>query len=134
MRQINFGTTLGLLLTILLLSSCSSLRPEPQIVIQTKIIEKTIPVVQHPKPVNLSDVKIYVVAPEKNFDEFIQEYTAKNGGDSYIAISVKDYENLSTNFAELRRYIEQQKDIIVYYEKAVAPSENVGDDIIEGEE
>jgi|TARA_B110000093_G_C12886215_1_gene374094 hypothetical protein len=134
MRQINFGTTLGLLLTILLLSSCSSLRPEPQIVIQTKIIEKTIPVVQHPKPVSLSDVKIYVVSPEENFDEFIQEYTAKNGGDSYIAISVKDYENLATNFAELRRYIEQQKDIIVYYEKAVAPSENVGDDIIEGEE
>ena len=134
MRQINFGTTLGLLLTILLLSSCSSLRPEPQIVIQTKIIEKTIPVVQHPKPVNLSDVKIYVVSPEKNFDEFIQEYTAKNGGDSYIAISVKDYENLATNFAELRRYIEQQKDIIVYYEKAVAPSENVGDGKIEGEE
>ena len=98
MRQINFGTTLGLLLTILLLSSCSSLRPEPQIVIQTKIIEKTIPVVQHPKPVSLSDVKIYVVSPEENFDEFIQ------------------------------------KDIIVYYEKAVAPSENVGDDIIEGEE
>ena len=35
--------------------------------------------------------------------------------------SVKDYQNLSLNFAELRRYIEQQKQIIVYYEKAVAP-------------
>jgi len=34
---------------------------------------------------------------------------------------VKDYENLSLNFAELRRYIEQQKQIIVYYEKAIAP-------------
>ena len=37
----------------------------------------------------------------------------------HIAISVKDYENLSKNFAELRRYIEQQKEIIVYYEDAV---------------
>ena len=47
----------------------------------------------------------------------------KNGGDSYVAISIKDYENLSDNFAELKRYIEQQKAIIVYYEKAVKPKE-----------
>jgi hypothetical protein len=40
---------------------------------------------------------------------------------AYIAISVKDYENLSLNFAELKRYIEQQKQIIVYYEEAVKP-------------
>tara|TARA_B100002019_G_scaffold289794_1_gene306148 strand:- start:823 stop:948 length:126 start_codon:yes stop_codon:yes gene_type:complete len=37
---------------------------------------------------------------------------------------VKDYENLSLNFAELRRYIEQQKQIIIYYENAVKPEEN----------
>ena len=49
------------------------------------------------------------------------KYAKKNGGDSYIALSVKDYENLSLNFAELRRYIEQQKLIIVYYEESVSP-------------
>jgi hypothetical protein len=126
--------TLSLLLVMtLLLSSCSTFRQEPEIIIQTKIVEKTIPVVQHPKPVRLNDVKIYVVSPEDNFEEFVKEYSAKNGADSYIAISVKDYENLSLNFAELRRYIEQQKQIIVYYEKAVAPTE-VGDDIKTGEE
>ena len=54
-----------------------------------------------------------------NYKEFIKEYEKKNGGDSYIALSVKDYENLALNFAELRRYIEQQKQIIVYYENAV---------------
>jgi len=32
---------------------------------------------------------------------------------------MKDYENLALNVAELRRYIEQQKQIIVYYENAV---------------
>jgi hypothetical protein len=117
----------------LLLSSCSTFRQEPEIIIQTKIVEKTIPVVQHPKPVRLNDVKIYVVSPEDNFEEFVKEYSDKNGADSYIAISVKDYENLSKNFAELRRYIEQQTQIIVYYEKAVAPTE-VGDDIKTGEE
>tara|TARA_B110000977_G_scaffold42964_1_gene58161 strand:- start:33 stop:287 length:255 start_codon:yes stop_codon:yes gene_type:complete len=76
--------------------------------------------VPQPKSVQLNDVKIYVVNKD-NFEEFIKEYKAKNGGDARIVISVKDYENLSLNFAELRRYIEQQKEIIVYYEEAVQP-------------
>ena len=34
-------------------------------------------------------------------------------------MSVPSYENLALDMAELRRYIEQQKEIIIYYEKAV---------------
>jgi hypothetical protein len=60
---------------------------------------------------------------KENYEEFVADFEAKNGGDAYIAISVKDYENLSLNFAELRRYIEQQKQIILYYEEAVKPDE-----------
>ena len=120
MRQINFGMTLSLsLITLFLLSSCSSIRPEKEIVTVTEFVQTKIPIVLHPKPVNLNDVKIYVVSPSENFEEFMSEFEKKNGTDSYIAISVKDYENLSKNFAELRRYIEQQKEIIVYYEDAV---------------
>jgi hypothetical protein len=99
------------------------LRPEPQIVTVTNTVKTTVPIVAHPKPVRLNDVKIYVVSREENYEEFIKEFEAKNGGDAYIAISVKDYENLSLNFAELRRYIEQQKQIILYYEEAVKPAE-----------
>ena len=101
---------------------CSSLRPEPQIQVVTNTVKTTVPLVARPKQVQLNDVKIYVVAKE-NYDEFITEFEAKNGGDAYIAISVKDYENLSLNFAELRRYIEQQKQIILYYEEAVKPED-----------
>jgi len=36
---------------------------------------------------------------------------------------MKDYENLAINIAEIRRYLNQQKEIIVYYEKAVKPKE-----------
>jgi hypothetical protein len=113
-------------LTLLLLTGCSSLslfsEPEPKIVTVTNTVKTTVPIVARPKQVQLNDVKIYVVSKE-NYDEFVKEFEAKNGGDAYIAISVKDYENLSLNFAELRRYIEQQKQIIVYYENAVAPEE-----------
>ena len=99
----------------------------PKVVTVTKVIKTEIPVVARPKQVQLNDVKIYVVS-KVNYEEFIKSYEKKNGADSYIALSVKDYENLSLNFAELRRYIEQQKQIIVYYENAVAPKEKEKED------
>ena len=110
----------SLLLATLLLSSCSTFQ-EPQIKVVTQIEKTTVPIVPMPKPVSMNDIKIYVVSPEENFEEFKKEFEAKNGGDAYVAISIKDYENLSKNFSELRRYIEQQKAIIVYYENAVKP-------------
>tara|TARA_Y100001937_G_scaffold123319_1_gene185968 strand:+ start:541 stop:657 length:117 start_codon:yes stop_codon:yes gene_type:complete len=32
---------------------------------------------------------------------------------------MKDYENLALNIADIKRYLGQQKEIILYYEKAV---------------
>ena len=116
MRPIVYGM---ILLTSLTLMGCS-LIPEPKVVTVTKIVKTEVPIVARPKQVQLNDIKIYVVS-KVNYVEFVKEYAKKNGADSYIALSVKDYENLSLNFAELRRYIEQQKQIIIYYENAVAP-------------
>jgi len=121
MRLINYGMILSL--SLLLTTGCSLLTPEAKIVTVTNTVKTTVPIVAQPKAVRLNDVKIYVVSKE-NYEEFIKEFEAKNGADAYIAISVKDYENLSLNFAELRRYIEQQKQIIVYYEDAVKPDTN----------
>ena len=117
----NFGKISSLLLVVLLLTSCSTFYKEPEIKVVTKIEKTTVPIVPMPKSVQMNEIKIYVVSPEENFEEFKKEFEAKNGGDAYVAISIKDYENLSKNFAELRRYIEQQKAIIVYYENAVKP-------------
>ena len=114
MRLTGYGIVL---LTSLTLMGCS-LMPEPKVVTVTKVVRNEVPIIAHPKQVKLNDVKIYVVS-KVNYTNFVKEYEAKNGADSYIALSVKDYENLALNFAELRRYIEQQKQIIVYYEKAL---------------
>jgi hypothetical protein len=38
---------------------------------------------------------------------------------AFVALSMKDYENLALNIAEIKRYLQQQSEIIVYYEKAV---------------
>jgi tRNA threonylcarbamoyladenosine modification (KEOPS) complex Cgi121 subunit len=88
----------------------------------TKAQKVTIPVVARPKPVQLSDVQVHVVT-EKNLDEFIKKFTAENGELAVVAMSMRDYENLALNISELRRFILQSTDFIVYYEDAVKPEE-----------
>jgi hypothetical protein len=51
----------------------------------------------------------------------VKKFTDKNGELVYVAISIKDYENLALNIAEIRRYLNQQTEIIIYYEEAVKP-------------
>jgi hypothetical protein len=82
-------------------------------------VEKVqIPVVARPKPVQLSDTRVFVVTKD-NFDEFKKEFTELYGDLAFVALSMKDYENLALNLADLRRYINQQNEVIIYYEKAV---------------
>ena len=77
-----------------------------------------IPTVARPKPLQLNDTRVFVVT-EENFDEFVKEFSEIYGDVAFVALSMKDYENLAFNIADLRRYINQQTEIIVYYEKAV---------------
>lgn len=77
-----------------------------------------IPVVARPKPLQLSDTRVFVVTKD-NFDEFKKEFTELYGDLAFVALSMKDYENLALNLADLRRYINQQNEVIIYYEKAV---------------
>jgi len=39
---------------------------------------------------------------------------------AFVALAIKDYENLALNVAELRRFINQQNEVILYYERAVS--------------
>jgi hypothetical protein len=95
---------------------------EPEIKTVTKIEQITIPVVARPKPLNLSDTRVFVVTKD-NYEEFVKDFKEVYGELAYVALSMKDYENLAINIAEMRRYLNQQKEIIVYYEKAVKPKE-----------
>lgn len=106
---------------ILALTSCSA--PDKQVVVQTEYVERTIPTQPRPKPVQLADVQWYVVT-EKNLEEFLKTFEKENGPVAFMAISVRGYENLSLNVQELRRYINQQGQLIVYYETmAIEPTE-----------
>jgi len=103
--------------TVLILSGCSG-RVEPEVKVVTKVEKVQIPTVALPKPLQLSDTRVFVVTKD-NFAEFEKEFTELYGDLAFVALSMKDYENLALNISELKRYINQQGEIIVYYEKAV---------------
>ena len=110
------------LLPLLALSSgCSLVQREKEVIVQTVEVEKQIPLQLQPKPLQFNDAYWHVVT-EANFDEFIEKFKKENG-DAWVfyALSVRSYESMALNLAELKRYIEQQKQIIIYYEEAVKP-------------
>ena len=122
--QLNYGASwkplLAAMAILLFLTGCSSLR-EPEIKVVTQIEKTTVPIVARPKPIDLVDTRVYVVT-KNNYESFVKEFTEEHGELAYVVLSMKDYENLAINIADLRRYIEQQTEIIVYYENAVKPN------------
>jgi hypothetical protein len=111
------GLFSGLLLSSFILTGCFSWTEE-KVVVQTKIIKPNIPTQAKPKPVQMNKVKFYVVT-KKNLNEFMAKFEKETGDVVFYAISVRDYEDLALNLADLRRYLQQQDKIIVYYEKAI---------------
>ena len=114
----------SLILSILLLSSgCGYFKfknPLKTIEIKTVEVERVIPTQNRPRPMKMNDIYFYVVT-EQNFEEFKKRFVKENGDLVGYVLSVRDYETLALNMAELKRYLIQQKEIIVYYEKAVTP-------------
>jgi len=124
MQQQLYSMNLKLLLLLvtssILVSGCSLMAPKERIVTQIQTVERQIPIQARPKGLSLFDVEWYVVTTE-NFDEFRERFEKENGDFVFYAVSVPGYENMSLNLAELRRYLEQQKALIVYYEEQLKP-------------
>ena len=102
---------------VILLSSCSS-KPEKEIVTVETIVKPTIAIAQRPRPVEFDELKVKVIT-EANVQEVIQEMKTNQGQFLVYALDPVTFKNLAIGIEEIKRYIEQQNDIIVYYEKAV---------------
>lgn len=116
-------TSLGILLSSALLVGCTTLfpwtkPPEPKVVVETKLIKQEIPLQPKPRGIDPKNVTWHVVTQE-NLQTFLEKMQEENGAVVFFAITVKDYEKLSLTLADIKRYIEQQKLIIVYYEDAI---------------
>ena len=107
---------------VILLSSCSW-KQEKQVVTVDRIVKPTIAVVPRPRPVEFDELKVKVIT-EANVQEVIEEMKNNQGQFLVYALDPVTFKNLAVGIEEIKRYIQQQKDIIIYYEKAVADDES----------
>ena len=118
----NYLKVSSLLLLLLLLSSCSTWDKLTRIEVQTIEVQRNIPIQNRPTRLELNNIKWFVVT-DQNFEEFKEKFIKQNDEFLFFAISVRDYETLALNMADIKRYVIQQKRIIIYYEKALSPKE-----------
>ena len=110
-------------LSLLLLTSCSLFRDRVEVVVQTEYIDRIIPKQTRPRGIVTYPVKFFAVT-EETFEDFKVRFEDEYTSFVFFALSVPDYENLALNMAEIKRYIEQQTVLIVYYEDSIKPKEN----------
>lgn len=115
---------ISMLLTI---SGCSSLggfnffskkeEPPKPIPVEIKTVEVQIPITHPvmPRAIQLRDPQWYVVS-DQNIDTFLEDIKKRHEGQLvFIAMSVGDYELMAYNMQEIRRYINQLKEVVIYY-------------------
>jgi hypothetical protein len=103
-------------LTVLMMACSCSLIPSKQVEVISKPIERTIVQPIMPREIDLKDPYWYVVS-NKNIDEFLVQVEKDQGQLVFVAMSVPDYELMAYNMQELKRYINELKEVVVYYRK-----------------
>ena len=116
-------TSAVLLMTLMMGSSCS-LIPTKQIEVSAKPIERVITQPVMPREIDLKEVRWLTITPE-NFEEQFAVIEAQEGELVFLAMTIPDYEVMAYNMQELKRYITELKDVVVYYRKVTMPQENV---------
>lgn len=106
---------------------CSWFQRTQEVEIITKSIQLEILQPSLPREINLKEPHWYVVS-DKNIDEFIERIRKETGGNVvFFAMSVPDYELMSYNMQEIKRYILEMKEIVVYYRKMTEIEEEVSE-------
>ena len=119
------------LLVLLVMTACSRI-PEKEIVTVPTVVEPVkieapiIQIVKRPNPVTMKDADIVVVT-ENNLQEVIERIKNTQGEFVLYAMTASSFEALALNFEQIKRFIEEQNQVILYYEKAVTPKESKGE-------
>ena len=123
-------TSLLLSLITISLVGCSSMggSREPRQIPEVKVITEEVQThIYHPplpQEVRLEDIR-WMVLTKDNLEEQIAEAEDLLAGDFVVfAMIPTDYENFAWNIQELRRFIRQQKEIILYYREATGAGAN----------
>jgi len=114
-----------LLMTLTMVSNCSLL-PTKQIEVSAKPIERTIVQPIMPREIDLREVRWLTITPE-NYEEQFAIIEAQEGELVFLAMTIPDYETMAYNMQELKRYITELKDVVVYYRKVTTADLTNGD-------
>ena len=147
-------TLANVLAISMILSSCSILG-QRQVEVVTKPVQIDIVQPTMPREIDLKEPKWYVVSDTKiieaclkdpetkkpdcklgredrypegytYLDKFIDDIKKKHGGDIvFVAMTVDDYELMSYNTQEIKRYINQLGEVIVYYRNVTMNDEQL---------
>jgi hypothetical protein len=94
-------------------SSCS-LIPTKQVEVVAKPMERQIVQPIMPREIDLKEVRWLTITPE-NYEEQFKVIEEQEGELVFLAMTVPDYEVMAYNMQELKRYITELKDVVVYY-------------------
>jgi hypothetical protein len=76
-----------------------------------------------PREIDLKSVKWFTITPE-NFKEQFAIIEEQEGELVFLAMTIPDYELMAYNMQELKRYITELKDVVVYYRKVTTEPKN----------
>ena len=110
-----------LFLTLLLVSGCSILgssREIPEVKpVEVVTVVKKAPTYHPPLPNQIDPVPVeWTVLNPELMQEYLDDLNEGNAPtNAWYALTTKGYENLSTNMAEVKRYLRQVLSILKYY-------------------
>jgi hypothetical protein len=99
----------------MMVCSCS-LIPTKQIEVTAKPLDRKIVQPIMPREIDLKEPMWIVVTPD-NWEEQLAKIEKQEGELVFLAMSIPDYEVMAYNMQELKRYITELKDVVVYYRK-----------------
>tara|TARA_B100000214_G_C23479826_1_gene406648 strand:- start:128 stop:514 length:387 start_codon:yes stop_codon:yes gene_type:complete len=125
-KLMNFSMLLAVLVVA---SACSRLFPEKEILVQPTVVETpeieapVIRIVPRPDPIKMRNADIVVVT-EANLQEVIDRVKGEQGDFVLYAMTAQSFEALALSLEQIKKFIEEQNAVILYYEEAVKPKEN----------
>jgi len=100
-------------MTLMMACSCS-LIPTKKVEVTAKPLDRTIVQPVMPREIDLKEPMWIVVTPD-NWEEQLARIEKQEGELVFLAMTIPDYEVMAYNMQELKRYINELKEVVVYY-------------------
>lgn len=100
---------------LMMVCSCS-LIPTKQIEVTAKPLDRKIVQPIMPREIDLQEPRWIVITPE-NWEDQLAMIEQQEGELVFLAMTIPDYEIMAYNMQEIKRYITELQDVVVYYRK-----------------